>query len=163
MSTKDFSNVQEHLVADVLGDNWSVVAGSGAAPTVPGDVIGDDWLLECKTHVEPTTKIKFMEKHWVKIKIESVVKHRSPALVTDNGTQKSDHTWVLLRTRNVPDISAIKLIDLNIKATTNLNLIEADLNKAIKNYPGEICGIKCKLDCDDCIVMKLSHFAEMVG
>jgi len=92
-STKDFSSLQESMIADDLG--WQVVAGSGAAPCVPGDVIADDWLGECKTHTSPNHKIFFDFNVWEKIEREAMAKHRAPVLFTDDGSQDLKYTWVL--------------------------------------------------------------------
>ena len=93
MSTKDYSSIQENMIANLLG--WSVVAGSGAAACFPGDVISDEWLGECKTHVDPGHKIFFSKSVWDKIKEEASVKNRFPVLFTDDGTQKDRRTWCL--------------------------------------------------------------------
>lgn len=93
MSTKDYSCRQEHRIASALG--WDVVSGSGARPCVPGDIISDDWLGECKTHVDPGKPIAFNHKVWLKICDEAAMKHRSPALFVDDGSQSLSNTWVL--------------------------------------------------------------------
>ena len=91
MATKDYSSKQENMIADSLG--WSVVAGSGAAACYPGDIISDEWLGECKTHLSPGKKIFFSKKVWKKIQDEAMVKRRFPVIFTDDGSQKSKHTW----------------------------------------------------------------------
>lgn len=93
MATKDYSNVQEHMIADELG--WAVVSGSGAAACFPGDVISDEWLGECKTHTSAGKRIFFAFDVWEKICEEASVKRRYPVLFVDDGTQKADHTWCL--------------------------------------------------------------------
>lgn len=93
MSTKDYSFRQEHSIASALG--WEVVSGSGARPCVPGDIISDDWLGECKTHVDSGKPIAFNYKVWLKICDEAAMKHRSPALFVDDGSQSLANTWVL--------------------------------------------------------------------
>ena len=42
MSTKDFSSVQEHSIANSLG--WKVVSGSGARNFHPGDIVSESGL-----------------------------------------------------------------------------------------------------------------------
>jgi hypothetical protein len=100
MNTKLYSNKQEQLVAKYL--NGSVTSGSGARPFTPGDVDNSIFLVECKTHVKPQTKIVFNKKHWDKINIESRSKNRYPLLITDNGTQTIDNTWVLCNLNIIP-------------------------------------------------------------
>lgn len=94
MATKDYSSVQENMIADYLG--WSVVSGSGAAACYPGDVISDDWLGECKTHVTRGQNIFFSKSVWKKICDEAMVKRRYPVLFTDDGSQQISRTWCMI-------------------------------------------------------------------
>ena len=71
LSTKDYSNKQESMVASFLG--WSKVAGSGAATCKAGDVISDKFLGECKTHETPGSKVTFRQDVWLKICDEAMV------------------------------------------------------------------------------------------
>lgn len=95
MSTKDFSNKQENLVAKYLG--WKTVVGSGARDFHYGDVISSSWLGECKTHVSKQSSVVFNKNHWVKISDESVFHHRNPALIVDDGTQDISNTYVVFK------------------------------------------------------------------
>ena len=99
-NNKEFSNKQESMVADYMG--WKVVAGSGARPFTPGDVFNEYFLVECKTHTEEQPNIVFYKNHWDKISEEARAKCRIPCLVVDNGTQKSQNTWVMLPVRSLP-------------------------------------------------------------
>lgn len=101
MSTKDFSNKQEKLIASFL--DWSIVSGSGARACHPGDIIGDEWLGECKTHETPGKSIFFSQKVWEKIVDEAIAKHRKPVLFTDDGSQKIDKTWCIFNHFVVPE------------------------------------------------------------
>lgn len=93
MSTKDFSNKQEKLIANYLG--WSVVSGSGARDCHPGDIIGDEWLGECKTHEKSNSPIFFSLSVWNKICEEATYRHKNPVLFTDDGSQSTDTTWCI--------------------------------------------------------------------
>jgi len=99
-NTKEFSNRQETMVAKYMG--WKVVAGSGARPFTPGDVFNEHFLVECKTHTEEQPKIVFYRDHWKKISEEARAKNRNPILIVDNGTQRSQNTWVAMSIRSLP-------------------------------------------------------------
>ena len=92
-NNKEYSARQEKLVADILG--CSVVKGSGARPCNPGDVKGEKWLCECKTHTEPNQPIFFSYEVWEKIVKEAMFAHRTPLLVTDDGSQTAEKTWCI--------------------------------------------------------------------
>lgn len=98
------------MVADFLG--WRVVSGSGSRPFTPGDVNSFDFLVECKTHTEPQDKIVFKQKHWAKISEEAHAKHRYPVLVVDDGTQKSQNTWVMVPRAIIPDERAFRIFNI---------------------------------------------------
>lgn len=117
MTNKEASAKQEKMVADYMG--WRVITGSGSRPFQPGDVKNEHYLVECKTHIEPQDKVVFYRKHWEKISIEAQSEHKYPALVTDNGTQKSQHTWVMLPKRVIPDDDAFRIFGLVNTAKTN--------------------------------------------
>lgn len=101
MSTKDFSNKQEKLIASFL--NWDVVSGSGSRACHPGDIIGDEWLGECKTHETSNKSIFFSQTVWEKIVNEAIAKHRKPVLFTDDGSQRLDKTWCIFNHFVVPE------------------------------------------------------------
>lgn len=124
MATKDFSSVQENMVANLLG--WKVVAGSGAAACRPGDVINDAWLGECKTHVTPNHKILFNRSVWNKICKEASVQHRFPVLLTDDGSQKLSKTWCITYLHSV-DLSNCTLHPYQFTIRSNLVFDHADL------------------------------------
>lgn len=168
MATKDFSRVQEKSVADYLGEDWSVVSGSGAAPCTPGDVIGPDWLLECKTHVTRVDSLTFNKGVWSKIKEESAIKRRFPGLVTDNGSQNLDKTWILVRDRDLPNGHDVSRFPLNVRSTTNVIVKVSDIDNqylaAVRQIPANTpVGLKCSLDGDDCVIVKFKTFAELLG
>ncbi|MBO4542818.1 MAG: hypothetical protein J5725_06495 [Bacteroidales bacterium] len=117
MNKKEASARQEKMVSDYMG--WRVVTGSGSRPFSPGDVNGEHFLVECKTHIEEQDNIVFYKKHWVKISEEAMAKHRYPALIVDNGTQKSKNTWVMIPKRMLSDDSVVKLFGLVNLARTD--------------------------------------------
>lgn len=117
MTNKEASSKQEKMVADFLG--WRVVTGSGARPFTPGDVNSDHFLVECKTHVEEQDNIVFQKKHWEKISIESRTVNKYPALIVDNGTQKSKNTWVMIPKRMFADDKVFKIFGLVNTARTD--------------------------------------------
>ena len=103
MSTKDYSNAQESMVADFLG--WSKVSGSGAADFHAGDVVSDKFLGECKTHEVAGSKVTFRQDVWKKICDEAMVMGRLPVLIVDDGSQSWRRTYCL--TRRLPDASVL--------------------------------------------------------
>ena len=107
MNKKEASAKQEKMVSDYMG--WRVVTGSGSRPFSPGDVNSTHFLVECKTHVEEQSNIVFRKTHWGKIVDEATSKHRYPALMTDNGTQKPDGTWVMIPIRLIPSEDSFRL------------------------------------------------------
>lgn len=133
MATKDYSKVQESMVADFLG--WEVVSGSGAAACHPGDVISEDWLGECKTHVKPGQKIFFSKSVWKKICDESMVKRRYPVLFTDDGSQRANKTWCLFSYRQLNLEEVDPFNDTTYLKRTNISFEHLQM---ILNYQ-EIC------------------------
>lgn len=109
MTNKEASYKQEHMVADYMG--WRVVSGSGSCPFKPGDITSDYFLVECKTHIAPQTNVVFKKSHWDKIQIESQSTSKHPILVTDDGTQKSDHTWVMLPLFVISNCTPVNVVD----------------------------------------------------
>lgn len=109
MTNKEASYKQEHMVAEYM--DWNVVSGSGARPFRPGDITSEYFLVECKTHIEPRANITFKKSHWKKIQVEALAKDKFPILVTDNGTQKSLHTWVMIPMRIINNCSIPNSID----------------------------------------------------
>ena len=119
MNNKIFSSRQEKMVADYMG--WKVVSGSGARPFNPGDVANGQCLVECKTHDTEQVNVVFRKTHWQKITSEARAKNRYPVLITDNGTQKSNDTWVLTSVKFVGngDTNRIDgLVNTSSKGTT---------------------------------------------
>lgn len=117
MTNKEASSKQEKMVAEFLG--WKVVTGSGSRPFTPGDVNSDHFLVECKTHIEEQDNIVFYKKHWDKISTESRTINKYPALIVDNGTQKSKNTWVMIPKRMLPDDGVFKIFGLVNTARTD--------------------------------------------
>ena len=117
VNTKIFSSRQEKMVADYMG--WRVVAGSGSRPFAPGDVNSFNFLVECKTHTEEQESIVFKKTHWAKISEEATAKHRYPALVVDNGSQKSQNTWVMIPKRILADDEVFRIFGLTNTAKTD--------------------------------------------
>lgn len=97
LATKDCSSRQEKLIANYLG--WKRVVASGARACHPGDISSDTWLGECKTHMRPGARIKFVFKEWAKIYEEATSKFKFPALFVDDGSQTIENTWCMLNAK----------------------------------------------------------------
>lgn len=93
--TKYYSSRQESMIADYLG--WKVVSGSGSRAFNPGDVIAENYLGECKTSEVESDRIIVIKSHLMKICDEAMSVHKIPVLFVDNGTQRSDSTFCVLR------------------------------------------------------------------
>lgn len=166
MATKDFSSVQEHMIASYL--DWSVVAGSGAAACYPGDIISDEWLGECKTHVERNKPIFFAKTVWGKIKDEASVKRRFPVLFTDDGSQKSDKTWCLFKA-NMLDFKDYKCFPIlpgtrvNISATHQILADAYQSAKADCTSSGLMPALTVNWSGENVAILPLEAFAEMLN
>lgn len=164
MATKDFSKVQEKMIAQCLG--WEVVAGSGAAACCPGDIISDAWLGECKTHVAPGHKIYFNKDVWAKIKEEAVVKRRFPVLFTDDGSQKSNRTWCLLH-ENRLDLEEFIPYPITKGVNKNISINHEDLmnlyREARRIAGNKSIALSTEWNGEKVVVMPLSEFAECVS
>lgn len=158
MSTKDFSNAQEHMVAKYLG--WKVVSGSGARPFHVGDVWSDEWLGECKTHVKVEDKVTFYAQHWRKICKESDSCMKKPILITDFGTQKSEDTFVLFNEFHADlDTLPIRLVD-GIHDGTNISFdSEIVYNALNENHKQGIVTVLCS---KRIVITTLKLFKEML-
>lgn len=156
LSTKDYSSIQEHKVADALG--WEVVTGSGARDCHPGDIRSNDWLGECKTHTKPGHQIIFKLSVWQKISKQAQSKFKYPVLIVDDGSQKLEHTWVLFPYRRIcqPDIS-IKPCQLKIR--TNISFYEIELKSELLD--ADI--LEVKFDSDVLGITSFLKFKEMFG
>ena len=160
MNNKIFSNRQEKMVADYMG--WKVVSGSGARPFDPGDVVNSHCLVECKTHDTEQTNIVFRKTHWTKISLEARSKNRYPVLITDNGTQKSNYTWVLTSTKFLgsSDANSIDgLANTSSKGTTITFKHDAALSLFNSNYiRGKVNYLSETWDNDLLAIMPLEEF-----
>ena len=92
--TKYYSNIQENRIASYLG--WKVVSGSGSRNCRPGDVVSARWLGECKTHTSSGKKIYFGKDIWRKISSEASAQFKNPCLFSDDGSQNTSRTWVMI-------------------------------------------------------------------
>lgn len=157
MSTKDYSNAQERMVADFLG--WSRVPGSGAATCFAGDVVSDKFLGECKTHETPGSKIVFRRDVWGKICEESMVSGRMPVLIADDGTQKASHTYCIVRMPVdcgfLPE-SEFSILPYDAKFRKNLNFNHDDLHLKFKKTVGLMYRIRWSDS--DILLMTLDTF-----
>lgn len=163
-TTKYFSTIQEHRVADYL--SWGVVSGSGARACYPGDIESSQWLGECKTHVSPNQPIKFMKDVWVKLRNEATAKHKYPVLITDDGSQDITKTWCLFPYRLVaPDYS--KYIEFSTKSKTNIifNHIEGfDIWRNEKNtHQDRFIILTSNMDNSPVGIIPLVSFREVYG
>ena len=109
MTNKEASDRQEKMIANYLG--WRQVSGSGSRPNHPGDIVSDEWMGECKTHVSPKHRITFKKKVWDKICEEAYAHHKSPAYFSDDGSQLSENTWVVIRSRLLPTNGNYEVLD----------------------------------------------------
>lgn len=166
MATKDFSSVQEHMIASYL--DWSVVAGSGAAACYPGDIISDEWLGECKTHVERNKPIFFAKTVWEKIKDEAAVKRRYPALFTDDGSQKSEKTWCLFKA-NLLDLTVYKCFPILPGTRVNISATHQILADLYQNAKAECSGLDLvpvltvDWSGEEVAILPLEAFSEMLN
>lgn len=155
MPTKDFSSVQENRVADYLGFN--VVSGSGARDCHPGDIIGKDWLGECKTHMSIVPRIQFKLDVWKKICDEATAKHRYPVLVVDDGSQKIDRTWVMVKASSLPNYF------LRVETSSKVTQISKNTVSFVENETRKLYDVCVKaFKCDE-IAMTMIAYDEKVG
>ena len=98
---KLYSDRQEITVANYLG--WEQVTGSGARPTFVGDIVSESWLGECKTHISPGHKIIFRFDVWDKLDKEASSRFKDPVLIVDDGSQKVENTYVMLKLKHPPE------------------------------------------------------------
>lgn len=116
-STKEFSEIQENMVASFLG--WKRVTGSGSRPGHPGDVIGDEWLAECKTHTIPNRPLVFDFRVWEKIAAEAKSQFKQPVLIVDDGSQIVGTTWVMFVPSNISLFPTVSIVCKNDAAYTS--------------------------------------------
>ena len=119
MSNKTYSDKQEKMVAAYLG--WKQVTGSGSRPTITGDVSGEEWLGECKTHTTSGHRILFDIKVWDKIVGEASAKFKQAAYFVDDGSQKSDRTWVMFMNKALSSNFNVVDYPYPINITTTFN------------------------------------------
>lgn len=136
---------------------WSVVVGSGSRPFRPGDVCDDNYLGECKTSEVETDRIKIMKSHWQKISNEAMGAHKIPVLFVDNGTQKPDGTFCVMR--RLKQIPAEMYPDLRISASSasfSMKSAMAFLSEHDYRFAADIFGEKL-------VVFTLSKFKEYLS
>ena len=161
MNNKYYSERQEKMVANYMG--WRVVPGSGARPFTPGDVNSYNFLVECKTHTTETHNVAFYKKHWVKIQTEARSKYRRPVLITDNGTQLAEYTWVAIPLQILP-IDNANAINCNLNQTPSDNTIvfaHSDALEMFKNSRKDDVAVNYLLlgfGDDEVAVMPLEEF-----
>lgn len=162
MNNKLFSSRQERMVADYMG--WKVVSGSGARPFDPGDVVNAHCLVECKTHDTEQTNIVFRKTHWKKISTEARAKNRYAILITDNGTQKSCNTWVLISVNFIGASNANRidgLVNTSSKGTTITFKHDSAMSLFNTNYiDGEVNYLSETWDNDLLAIMPLEEFKK---
>ncbi len=130
-STKFFSEKQETTISKYLG--WNKVAGSGSRACHPADIYNDKWLGECKTHETLTSPIVFIKSQWDKICKEAESQFKYPVLFTDNGTQKTEYTWCMIKMLSCP-YYAVKIKSENIRVGKNISFDECVLRKEYQQY-----------------------------
>lgn len=165
MTNKEASCRQEKMVANYIG--WNVVSGSGSRPFKPGDITSDYFLVECKTHINHQDKICFKLQHWTKICEEARAKNKLPLLVTDNGTQKYNHTWVMTPLKFVQNCTTVNIIDGWNNTSRSGNTIMFDDISAkqlylLKSVPHQTSVFIARWNSDDdyLAIMPLREFRE---
>ena len=154
-STKYYSSRQESMVASFLG--WSIVTGSGSRPFHPGDVGDEYYLGECKTSEVETDRIKIMKSHWQKISNEAMGAHKIPVLFVDNGTQKPDGTFCVMR--RLRNISAEIYPDIRISgssASFSMKSVLPFMSEHCHRFAADIFG-------ESLVVFTLSEFKEYIS
>lgn len=151
-----YSDRQEKAIAEYLG--WRVVPASGARPFDKGDITSDEYVGECKTKTAPTSRIEFRYTHFDKICTEAQAAMKRPALFTDDGTQKPDHTFVMVsRTlcngieERTGYIQAVRV------SSTKLSFDPAALNLPAGT------GFRVKFGHHDTIIMRLETFKMLIS
>lgn len=152
MTTKECSSKQEKLIAGYLG--WKCVPASGARACRPGDISNELWLGECKTHMKPGIRIKFIFKEWLKIYEEATSKFKFPVLFVDDGSQTIENTWCMIAAKTAP-VKSVPKEEFRIVAKSSASLDTALINKCdssrrkmlLLNFNGELV-----------VVMRLSTF-----
>lgn len=170
MATKDFSNKQEHMIANYLG--WDVVSGSGARDFNPGDVRSADWLGECKTHTKISDKLTIYDTHWTKIQKEARSVFKYPVLFVDNGSQDIDKTWAIcdLTVASAATFKIIPCFTLLQKGTVNASFDHIAAKKLYHEYSAiysdsAIAGVvfQCELKSGDVGLMPFRNFCDKFG
>lgn len=163
-TTKTFSNKQEKMIAKVLGGKVTPASG---ARMEPGDVKSDEWLAECKTHTEPGHTIFFDINVWNKICNESMSSMRRPILIVDDGSQKEDKTWCLVRSKDI-NKSHVFSFDFPVSVRKNISAKHDKLVQSFdpaKKYLGEFyvgCCFDLTWNNEDVTVIPLSVFKEVI-
>lgn len=165
MTNKEASYRQEHMVAEYIG--WKVVSGSGARPFKPGDITSDHYLVECKTHTKKQDKICFKLSHWAKICEEALAKNKLPLLVTDEGSQRYNHTWVMTPLKFVQNCTTVNVIDgWNNTSRSGNTIIFDDVSAKqlylLKSVPEQTSVFVARWNADDdyLAIMPLREFRE---
>lgn len=158
MSTKDFSNAQESMIASFLG--WKKVPGSGAADFHAGDVVSDKFVGECKTHEVAGSKVVFRQDVWNKISNEAMVLGKLPVLFVDDGSQEWRRTYCLVR--KPADMGRFPkkeffVNDYNVHYKKQLNFDPDKLYAKMKKSPNALFSISW---IEDVLLMNLQTFAD---
>lgn len=165
MTNKEASYRQEHMVADYM--SWNVVSGSGSRPFTPGDITSDHFLVECKTHIKKQDKICFKLTHWTKICEEARSKNKLPLLVTDDGSQRYNHTWIMTPLKFVQNCTTVNVIDgWNNTSRSGNTIIFDDVSAKqlylLKSVPEQTSVFVARWNADDdyLAIMPLREFRE---
>lgn len=164
---KDASSKQEHMIASYLG--WSVVPGSGSRACRPGDIQSDQWLGECKTHTKPVSRYTFVQTVWNKLSDEAASRFKYAVLFVDDGTQKIDHTWCLLRFNAISwsDVYASSAVAnwfaCNKKFNTNIVISSEELSKLYSEagQTSDTAGLRIHHANNDFLLSSLPLFREI--
>lgn len=155
MTTKDYSSKQEKMIAEYL--EWECVVASGARPCHPGDISSDHWLGECKTHIVPGNRVKFVFKEWDKICEEAMSRGKFAVLFADDGSQKEKNTWCMINARTAPlEYAQVPVISTASKQSLFLTSeLMAECDSSDFNV------LKFDFNGRDVLIMRLSKFKSL--
>lgn len=154
--TKYYSSKQEKMIADYLG--WSVVVASGARPFNPGDIKSIEYLCECKTHTSVQKRIVIKKSVWKKISTEAMSVTKKPILFTDNGTQKIEDTWCIIKKPKIFNGAICDKLSGDMRdSATQITFEHIALKEALINNQ---CA-ELSIDNESLILMRLETFYNM--
>lgn len=172
-SMRDYSNLQEKRVADFLG--FKVVSGSGSDKFYPGDVTSASFLCECKTHTVVSDNVEFKHTWWEQICEEAQSVNKIPVLITDNGSQSVDQSWVVTKPFAIDFNHSDVRIDMYefpvtsleksiAKVNVNFAFTPSFINNAIEQLSdsGTVIVFSVNWSGSELILLRLQDFREVM-